>query len=342
MRESLSQLCSAFIVHRDTLKRTFRFESNYIYPVCANIFCARQKSARQEELIACKKLVNEKTSVFSNFRGSLKLPVISMLAAGGHPEAMLDRTLDNYALLKQQFHGSQYLALSAILLEDMGVRSNLTERIIRGKDLYRRMKKEHRLLTSAEDSVFALLLAFSELPDEALVEDMEACYRLVKSKFGHSNAAQSVSHVLAMTAGTPQEKTDKMFAIYDGLRAEGRKYGKYYELPTLAAVSVLDVEVGQVVQDMLEADAFLAQQKGYGVFSMDKKTRLMHAAMLSADDYCMQKDSSSVYQKSVSEQSAANGAVMTSTLAMLAAQQAAMCAVMMSSSAAASASASNS
>ena len=342
MRESLSRLCSAFIEDRDTIRDTFKFQSSYLYPICANIFSSRQRPARREELIACKKLINEKTGAFSNFRGNLKLPVISMLAACGRPEAMLDQTLENYTLLKEQFHGSEYLALAAILLENMGVRSGLAERIARGKAIYQRMKKEHRFLTSAEDSVFSVLLAFSELSDDALMEDIEACYRLVKNQFGHSNQAQSVSHVLAMTAGTPEAKTDKLFAIYDGLRAEGRKYGKYYELSTLAAVSVLDVEVRQIVWDMLEIDAFLSQQKGYGVLRMDKKTRLMHAAMLAADDYSAQKETAADFGKSPSEQNAAHGAVMTSTLAMLAAQQAALCAVMMSSTAAASTAAANS
>lgn len=335
MRESLNRLCNSFLADRDTLRRTFKFESNYIYPVCANIFAARQTPARQEELLLCKKMVNEMTGVFSNFRGSLKLPVISMLAAGGRAEAMMDQTLENYALLKEQFHGSRYLALSAILLEDMGIRSGLPERISRGREIYQRMKKEHRFLTSAEDSVFALLLAFSELSDDALTEDMEACYHIVKSKFGHKNEAQSVSHVLALTSGSPEEKTDKMFQIYDGLRAEGRKYGKQFELPTLAAVSVLEAEPSQVVKDVLEVDDFLAKQKGYGILSLNKKTRLMHAAMLAADDYCTQNDA-----RIIAEQSTANSAVMTSTLAMLAAQQAAMCAIVMSSTAAATVTAS--
>ena len=341
MRDSLKLLCNEFVENRDTLRHTFKLESNYIYPVCANIFCARQRPARREELIACKKLVNENTGLFSNFRGSLKLPVISMLAAGGRPEAMLEQTLENYARLKEQFHGSQYLALSAILLEDMGIHSNLGEQISRGRALYQRMKKEHRLLTSAEDSVYAMLLSFSELSDDALAEDMEACYQMVRGKFGHRNEAQSVSHVLAMTAGSPAEKTEKLFAIYDGLRAEGKKYGKYYELPTLAAASVLDVEPRQVIQDLIEIDAFLAEQKGYGFLSLNQKTRLMHAAMLAADDYCAQSDAAARLRQTASGQTAANSAVMTSTLAMIAAQQAAMCAVMISSTAAMTASAAN-
>lgn len=339
MRASLERICNAFIENRNIIKNTFKWDSNYTYAVCANLFCSRQKTAQKEELLSCKRLVQEKTGAFSNFRGSLKLPAVTMLAIGSSPEAAMDQALDHYGTLKKEFHGSQYLALAALLLEDLGVRADAEARVSRAKTLYRHMKKEHRLLTSAEDSVFAVLLAFSELPDDALMEDMEACYQILRRELRGGNAAQSASHVLAMTAGSPEEKTRRVIQIYQGLKEHGRNYGKNYELSTLAAVSVLDADPNQIVQDILDVDAFLAGQKGYGVFGLGRKTRLMHAAMLTADDYC-QSNASIRAVRNHSEQTAAQGAVMTSTLAILAAQQAAMCAVMISSTAAATSAAS--
>ena len=68
---------------------------------------------------------------------------------------------------------------------------------------------------------------------------------------------------------------------------------------------------------------FLTEQKGYGFFGLDKKTRLMHAAMIVSCDY-VKNDNKDV-------------AAMTGTLAAVAAQQAAVCAIMMSSVAASAA-----
>ncbi len=343
MRDQLQSLCVSFLQNRDVIKRRFRMESSYLYPVCANIFCARGIPAEDDSLVRCRDLLKEKVGVFSNFRGNLTVPIISMLASGPNPEGRIDQAIENYAALKDRFFGSQYLALAAFLLADMGVGRRAAEHVDRGRALYDRMKKEHPFLTSAEDSVFAVLMAFSDKSDEDLLDDMERCYRHLKTRFSSGNAAQSASHVLSFAPGDPEKKTDRLIAIYDGLRSAGAKYGKHEQLSTLASVSILDVETDQIVRDILDVDLWLSGQKGYGFLSVDRKRRLMHAAMLVSDDYCTQDARfqailSGDYADAAA-QTAAQSAVMTSTLAMLAAQQAALCASITASSTAAAAAA---
>ena len=336
MHDSLQELCAAFIENRETVKRVFKMESNYIYPICANVFCARGVRASEESLKDCKTLLKQKTGVFSTFRGYLTAPICCMLAAGRGPETRIEQALENYQALKERFWSSQYLALSAFLLADMGVGQSALDCVERGRRLYDRMKKEHPFLTSAEDCVYAVLMAFSDKGDDALIADMEACYQLIRKRFLSANSAQSVSHVLSLSPGTPEEKTDRLFRLFDGLREAGAKYGKDYRLSTLAAVSVLDGEPDQLVRDIIDTDEFLSGQKGYGFLSLNRKTRLMHAAMLVSDHSCSQDAALSAVLTGELTQTAAQNAVMTSTLARLAAQQAAMCAVITSSSVAAS------
>jgi len=119
-----------------------------------------------------------------------------------------------------------------------------------------------------------------------------------------------------------------MVSLYESLKNAGVKYGKYHELATLAALSVLPVSVENMVADMVSVDAYLAERKPYdGIFGVDKKTRLMHAAMILSSEYSKSED--------------ANIAAIVGTLAMIAAQQAAMCAVICASTAASSAAATN-
>ena len=338
MRDSLQRLCEDFIVNRDLLRKKFKWENSYLYPVCAGIFCARGVRADADKLLEAKQLLKDHTGVFSNFRGNLKLPVCSMLAAKSAPERRMENAMDNYKILRDQFLPSSYLALAAFFLADMGVSgSRAQEAAERGKRIYQRMKQEHRFLTSAEDSVFAVLMSFAEQSDDALIADVESCYQLVKRRFSGGNAAQSVSHVLALSPGSAEEKTAKFIQLYEAIRAAGGKYGKYYQLSTLAAVSVMDASVSEIVQDMMDVDAFLSNQKGYGFLSMDRRTRMMHAAMLVSNDYCARDAAlSAVMTDSVSEL-ASQTAVISGTLAIIAAQQAAMCAVIASSTAASAA-----
>ena len=342
MKDALHSRCEAFIANRDLLRKRFKLESSYLYPICANIFCARGVTPSEETLIMCRDILKSKANAFSNFRGNLSLPIISMLAAGSAPEARMDEAIENYAALKKYFFRSSYLALAAFALADMGMGARAIDHVERGREIYDRMKKEHPFLTSAEDSVFAVLLSFSEKPLEQMVDEMEQIYGMVKERFSSGNAAQSVSHVLSVSADDPSQKVKKFFSLYDGIRESGGKYGKHYQLSTLAAASLTALTAGELVQDMMDIDHYLSEQKGYGFLSLDNRTRMMHAAMLVSDQECLHRDRldalMSASGSEAAERSAAQTAVLTSTLSMLAAQQAAMCAAV-SSSAAVSASA---
>ncbi len=320
MQNDLSTLVRRFIEARDAIRAAFKMESEYIYPVCAQIFLAADRPVETEQLERCKALVKSTTGPFSNFRGNVRLPLLCMLAAGDEPEARWERTQRCYALLKEAFFSSQYLALAALLLGDGTKEEDLPALAARGKGLYQRMKQEHPFLTGQEDSVFALLLAESPRSDDALIEDMEACYARLDQRFPKGDGLQTASHVLALSDDIPERKVERMLSLFDGIEAAGGKYGKDRQLPILAALSLSDGSEEALVADMLELNGLLAQEKGYkGVFGLDKRTRMMHAAMLlSLPD--RQTD-------------LVNAAAQQTTLAMIAAQQALMCAVVASSAA---------
>ena len=327
MKASLQSLCDLFIENRDTLKSAFKWESSYMYPVCANLFCAKGERVDENRLLSSRDIIKAQTGLFSNFRGIVRFPIACMLSLGENPEERFSRAADYYALLKQRFMGSEYLALTAFLLTDMENGFDVQEAISRGRSIYEKMKKEHPFLTSSEDSVFAVLMAAKDQTDEALIQDMEACYQQIKARFHDSNCVQTMSHVLTMAQGDPAEKVQRAFSLYDEILRLGGKYGRHYELATLAALSVTGADVKETAMDILDVDAFLKNQKGYGFFGVDGKTRMMHAAML-VSDQCVSRGQM-------------DNANLTSTLSMIAAQQMAMCAIIAASSASAAAASSH-
>ena len=321
MNENMQGLVDRFIENRDALRAAFRWESAYIYPVCAQFFLAAGRPVEREKLERGKALVKSTTGPFSSFRGNIRLPLICMLAAGDDPEDRWERTRRCYALLKESFFGSEYLALAALLLSDVVKEDDVPALAARGKGLYQRMKKEHPFLTGWEDSVFALLLGQSSRTDDELMEDMEACYALLDERFPKGDGLQTASHVLALSQDAPEEKVRRMIALFDGIQNAGGKFGKDRQLPILAALSLGPESVEGLCQGILDLDGLLARQKGYrGVFGLDRRTRAMHAAMLlSLPDR---------------QPELVNAAVQQATLAMIAAQQAMMCVVIASSTAA--------
>lgn len=316
MRDELQKRCEEFIENRDEIKKTFRLENNYMFPICANIFCARQIPAREETLKCCNELLKTNTGVFSSFRGTIRMAVVSLLAVSLTPDQKMQRILDCYAELKKYFCASDYLALVAVLLADIPAIRPITEIVARGREIYRKMNREHPMLTSSEDCVFAVMMAFSARDDEYLIADMEDCYHKLKTVFHSSNDVQAASQVLAISSDSTLEKTVRLIALYDAIRKAGGKYGRYHELPVLAALASQPVDVQKAANEIMEIDAFLSTQKGYGSWTTNKRTRLMHAAMLLSDDYV--------------PSTSAEAAAMSSTVAMIAAQQAAMCVVITS------------
>ena len=313
MRPSLQERCDLFIENRDVIKETFKWENGLLYPVCANLFCARGKHADAGRLRDCTELLKRHTGVFSTFRGNVKLATVSMLAAGDAPEVRMADMLDNYAALKKHFYASEYLALAALLLTESAGGRDVAAVADRARAIYDKMRREHPFLTSSEDSVLALLLALSEKDDFALIADMEDCYQRLKPTFGIGNDLQAVSQVLSLADGPTMEKSARLIALFEALRAAGLKYGRHHELSVLAALSVLPVDIQQAVADIADVNEYLTPLPGYkGILGADARTRLMHAAMLVGDEYAPDPTM--------------DAAAMGSVLAALAAQQTAMCA----------------
>ena len=245
------------------------------------------------------------------------------LSISADPEAMFEKVMDMYGILKNHFSRSEYLALLAALLTEKNTTEEADRISARGRVIYDKMKKEHPFLTSSEDNVIAGFMAFSEKSDQQFIDEAEQCYDLLRKKFSDKNAVQTVSHILAMTKGTPEDKVGRICRIFDMLAEAGHKFGKHYELSTLAAVSIIEADEKELVDNIIDIDSQLSGQKGYGVLSLDKKTRLMHAAMLTADLY---GDSDNT-----------QAAVSASAHAMIAAEETAICAAIFATTAASNA-----
>ena len=323
MREELNRLCSQFIRNRDMVKSTFGWENTYMYPVSAAIFTDKRMDAEADKLLWCRDILKENTGIFSNFRSTAKLAIISMMATDTDPENRLMKTIEVYNRLKEHFLSSDYLTLTSLVIADLVAVDQYAEMASRTRKIYNLMKSEHPFLTSGEDSVFAALLGLSSLSEMQIVAETEQCYRLLKQEFFSGNAVQSLSHVLALCDGIAEAKCNRAVQLYLQLKERGYKYGTDHELATLGVLAMLPVEPYQVLQDIMDADDYLAQQKGYGFFGIGRKQRLMHAGMIVASSYIEQEQSHAM-----------NFAAISGTISLIAAQQAAMCAAIAASSAA--------
>lgn len=328
MRDSLRDVCERFIQDRANVQEAFKWNcSTYLIPVCAAMLAGAKEPVSLAKLEECKRMLKTGVGVFSNFKGNAFPALVTQLALDENPQERLRKAIQMHDILKQYFYGSAYLPLAAMVLSGMVQEARFSEVAERAGRLYKKMKAEHRFLTSNEDCVYASLMALSGLNDDQLIQDAESSYKYLKEEFYDANANQSLSHVLALCEGSAGSKCRAVFDLYRSLREKKYKYGTGYELATLGVLSLLPQGKAAVMADLIEIDSYLSMQKGYGFFGLGKKQRLMHAGMILVSEVL---ENESGAQKELYLNAATNSAVAM----MIAAQQAALCAAVAATAAA--------
>lgn len=321
MNERTLARCKNLIKNKETMKSAFAWEDGLTHLACAGIFINKEQTANEEMLLQCKDILKRNTGIFSNFKSTAKPMIVAMLAANENPQLLMERGLKVYDLLKEEFMSSVYLPIAAMIIAQYADEARYAELAQRTRRIYKQMRADHPFLTSGEDSTFCALMALLDKPDEVLLGDAEECYKILKNNFFSSNAVQSLSHVLAMCDGEPENKCQKTMELFQKLKEAGHKYGTSYELPTLGVLAMADGNQDEIAAEMAEIDQWLSEQKGFGFFSsISAKQRLMYAGMIAQQDYINDK---------MMQSAAINGVI-----SLIVAQQAAMCAAITASAAA--------
>lgn len=286
MNDQTLKNCISLLECRDRIKSVFIWDNSLTHLACAGIYFTKGLDVDVSVLKGCKELLKYKVGPFSNFKGAARSPIVSMLATSKNPEQTLDNALFVYQLLKKEFWTSSYLPLTAMIIAQTIEPAQYENVVKRTRRIYSIIKKEHPFLTSSEDCANCALMALSEKSDDELINDIESCYRILSTYFFSSNAIQSLSHVLALGQGSQEEKCSRVMEIFNGLKAAGNKYGTRYELPTLGVLALTSVPTQLIVNEMIEINQWLSQQRGFGFFSsVTAKQRLMYAGIVALLEY---------------------------------------------------------
>lgn len=320
MEQKFMEKCELFVENRNALERGFKFESGYMYPMCSSIYTTKGLKVDVECLKECLGILKAETGIFSNFRGHVKMALISMMAVSKEPEVFLSQVMEVYERMKKErTFGSEYLVIAAAAICNMGGYERREELAERTKEIYRQMKEKHPLLTSSEDYTFAALLAVSGLNVEGVTEEMERCYKQLKPEFFSKNAVQSLSHMLALTTENTERKCAKVMDIFRKLKEQGKKFGTDFELPVLGGIALMEQDADTLVSELAETDNFLKGQKGFsGILGLPSRQRLMYAALLVMSSHmpkvdCMETAAvSSVVSLLVAQQAAIGAAIAAS------------------------------
>ncbi len=283
---NLKERCDLFVENTKIMNDIFKWEMGLMVHAMAVLYTGKGIRVDKESIKACDELLKKKTSIFSEFRGNVKIPLICNMSLSNQPEAYFDEVETIYKMLnKSKWMGNDYKIMAAITICDHADKAEYEMMVERTYQIYERMKQEHKWLTSDEDIPFAAMLAVSGLDVDQLIEEMEKDYKLLKEKFRDSNAVQSLSHVLALDEQDADTKCNKVIAIYEELKELKHKYASGHELATLGTLAMLDLSVKETANLIVETDEYLKTQKGFGNFSVGATERRLYAAQLVLDEY---------------------------------------------------------
>ncbi len=292
------------------IDREFVFENGLAQVVASLLFVGSDKEVDTEKMKEARKILKKKAGVFSALRSSTELVILARMAMEGDPEKYLSDLIEVFnEFRKGRIFEDQYMVLSSMLIIDRGQKDNAGAIMDKTDEIMRRMNKEHPLLTSSEDLALSSLLAMTDRDVDSIIADMEECYNYAKKEIkikADSNSIQSLSQILALSGKDIKTCCDKVAALFDEFKAQGAKFGSYIEFPAIATLIDVDMPKEAIVSEVIEAAEWLKQNKGFGSFSMDRKTRLMFCALLA----------SQVFSKS-DEDSPVNGAIIANNAIMM-------------------------
>lgn len=251
------------------------------------IFTSADREADTAKMKECRKLLEKKTGILSNYRQTTELMILSKMALSDDPEKYLSDLITAYkSISKGKFLENSYMVLAAILICDFDRINELDDISAKAKEIMKRMNKEHPMLTDSGDTSFAVLLALSYKDVDTIIKDIDECYDYLKNTCkckASSDALQGLSEVLAVSYGDMKEKCDKAIRIFNAFKDRSVDYSKENEFIALGSLVDADLDPDTLVNEIIEAEAYLKEKNGFGNSVMDKEKRLMYAVLVVAD-----------------------------------------------------------
>ncbi len=286
MKETLRNNCDLFAENYYEMKKNFKWSNSISMRLGALLYVLENQTLDVREINRSRKIINDNTGALSQFKDITNFMVSVFLSFQKEPEASFKRILNTYdAMKKEGFHSSPYLILAAMSVVFQAEQEQYQQIITSARGYYNAMKAEHRFITTSDDYCYSALLAINGKPVSEDILEMENCYQRLKENFTHSNAIQSLSHILTLNSEPTDIKCKRVEDLYHALRRRKCKFGLGIELSFLGVVLLLDEESEKLADEIAEINEYLGSKKGFGTWSLIDKERIMYSIAIACSQY---------------------------------------------------------
>lgn len=280
MNKELLNRCRLLVENRNTMKSAFKWENDSMGLAGSAIFTNLGKKIDLSAMKEAKKVFKENVGLFSGFRSEVKIPFMCKMVISGNPLKYFKTIEKICGMLKAKTTGSsQYRVLAAMTICDHVKEDEYQKYVNKTYEIYKKMKETHKWLTASDDIPFAAMLAVTDINIDTLFAEIEKCFEGCKGFFKNKNARQTLSHVLALSTLSSEEKCRKTGEIWKLLKNSNHKFGTNHEIAILGTLISLDLSTDDIVKHIVDADEYLKQEKGFGNLALGAEKRRMYAAI---------------------------------------------------------------
>lgn len=284
---NLNKKLDLFVNNTQSLRRKFIGHGGQAKRLAALIYTLEGKQMNADAVNDSFDVIKQNTRVFSMFRGISYLAIATKLSLSGNHEAVFNDTLEISKKLKSaKFRSSDYLAVAAYLIAINTTSSNYDRVIDRSRAFYDGMKKNGWFRTGQDDYIFSIMLGLSDIEPEIGIGRIQELYEKLKSEFKWAGAAsiQALCQMLTL-GGKTDEALQHLLCIRNTLRSNKIKLDRAFTLPSLGALSLLEIDGEVLANDLLEAQRYLRKQKGFGSFSISNQELLLFSSAIMTSAY---------------------------------------------------------
>lgn len=295
MNASVQSKCELILKNRNMLKKSMFWEvsSNTYAIMAALITAAKGVNADADQYKANKKTIRKNINFFSAMRGYTEAVLATKMLLETRPEEYIQGVQEVYKKLRSihKLTASAYMVMAAMnIYEHSGV-GGADADIEKLEVLYKTLKKAHPLLTWDEDRGYLSMLIASDISPDALVDEIEKCYKECKKVALSKDAVHSLAQVLSLSSKSAEEKGEFVRKMLAGLKENKKPISKSYGLTAIGALALLDVPAERLIQDIIDADNYLKGQKGFKWYNEGKRLRMVYSTLAVFMSYAGEEDS---------------------------------------------------
>ena len=286
MKNKIQVSLSVFEENFKMAKHAYALNSSMEACACASAFIGDTEPCGEERFQIAKSVVKNETRIFSTLRGNARQVLAAALCGTKDPTDAMRKIDRIYKLLDKKFFDSDYLVLSAILIYKSVEPSEYETVVARTREIYKKIKKDHRWITGSEDVTNCVLMALTGIDTTSIAIRCEEDFQALRKYYRMKNKIQYLACMLSVFDGNPEEMAERTKKTDTELRDNGIRF-ESQSMPIVAAMAALvsPADLGMVCASIREVSERLKKIRGMGSLGSGKNIRNMVATAIVMDAY---------------------------------------------------------